>query len=124
MSDHTDRLRKHVASYKTMSSHRQNCLDVCDEIERQKEAGQILVTNIATLEKRIAELEAEAKRNLEYAQKFESLANDNAASADRLQADNERLRAEVLRLQNILSQITDACASVDKAALKGVESNE
>ena len=34
MSDNTKRLRNHVASYKSLSSHRQNCLDVCDEAER------------------------------------------------------------------------------------------
>lgn len=35
MSDETTRLRNHVASYKSLSSHRQNCLDVCDEHDAQ-----------------------------------------------------------------------------------------
>ena len=34
MSKATDRLRNHVASYKSLSSHRQNCLDVCAELEQ------------------------------------------------------------------------------------------
>jgi len=34
VSKNTERLRNHVASYKSLSPHRQNCLDVCGEIEQ------------------------------------------------------------------------------------------
>ena len=34
MSENTKRLRGHVTSYKSMSPHRQNCLDVCDEVDQ------------------------------------------------------------------------------------------
>lgn len=34
MSKATDRLRRHVASYKWTSLHRENCLEVCDEVDR------------------------------------------------------------------------------------------
>lgn len=33
MTDPVEVLLKHVASYKTLSPHRQNCLEVCEEIE-------------------------------------------------------------------------------------------
>ena len=39
MSEETDRLRGHVASYNSMSSHRQNCLDVCDEVDHLTTEG-------------------------------------------------------------------------------------
>lgn len=31
--DKIEVMRRHVASYKTMTRHRQNCLDLCDELE-------------------------------------------------------------------------------------------
>ncbi len=40
MSDATDRLRGHVASYKYSSPHRENCIDVCDEVDRLTAALQ------------------------------------------------------------------------------------
>lgn len=50
MSEATKRLRNHVASYKTLSPHRQNCLDVCDEAERKDkviEAAREWVSRLA-----------------------------------------------------------------------------
>lgn len=32
--DIVERMRRHVASYKYLSPHRDNCLKLCDEIER------------------------------------------------------------------------------------------
>ena len=34
MSDLIESMRRHVASYKTLTLHRQQCLDMCDEIEK------------------------------------------------------------------------------------------
>jgi hypothetical protein len=34
MSDLIEQMRRHVASYRTLTKHRQACLDMCDEIER------------------------------------------------------------------------------------------
>ena len=34
MTDLVKQMRRHVASYKTLSPHRHNCLEMCDEIER------------------------------------------------------------------------------------------
>ena len=44
MSDNTKRLRDHVASYNSMSRHRENCLDVCDEVESQATEIERLAT--------------------------------------------------------------------------------
>ena len=38
MSEMVKQMRSHVASYKVLSRHRQNCLDMCDEIERLRAA--------------------------------------------------------------------------------------
>ena len=33
-----EQMRRHVASYKTLSNHRQACLDMCDRIEKLERA--------------------------------------------------------------------------------------
>ena len=50
VSKATERLRNHVASYKSMSSHRDNCLDVCDEVDS------------LTAELNLCQTESEARR--------------------------------------------------------------
>jgi len=36
MTKETDLLRRHVASYNSISAHRRNCLAVCDEVDQLK----------------------------------------------------------------------------------------
>jgi len=57
MSENTKRLRGHVASYKIMSPHRQNCLDVCDEVDLLCTEGKIKDDLIKLLVKECAEME-------------------------------------------------------------------
>lgn len=40
MSEATDLLRRHVASYGYTSPHRDNCIDVCDEVDRLTAAAE------------------------------------------------------------------------------------
>jgi len=65
MSDLIEQMRNHVASYKMLSLHRLNCLDLCDALERMKnllKAASNTVTQQDELlnmhSERIAELDA------------------------------------------------------------------
>lgn len=49
MSEATERLRRHVASYKWTSTHRENCLDVCDELDAAQAEIERLTAKLSRL---------------------------------------------------------------------------
>ena len=90
MTDLTEQMRRHVASYKTLTNHRQACLDMCDEIERLTKcyaAAKVTIDRfrkqlgenderMAHVQVHIAELEAEIERLTAECNKQGKLANE------------------------------------------------
>ncbi len=56
MSENTLRLRNHVASYRTLSAHRQNCLDVCDEVDQLEKERDMYKAQVETFRKNAPKL--------------------------------------------------------------------
>ena len=65
MSDNTERLRNHVASYISMSSHRQNCLDVCTEAEQAAAKIEHLTDALTTVQREHCPQDSECAKYIE-----------------------------------------------------------
>ena len=139
MSDHTDRLRKHVASYRTISRHRVNCLDVCDEVDtlqakKEAEIDRLNDANDALIEighkqaKRIEELQAKvdaltAQNKTQYDRMGEQIQvnADLLKRIEELQAENKRLTMMLDEYERLDNAGKIPLEPVGGAELKGVD---
>lgn len=104
MSDLIERTRKHVASYKQLTQHRQDCLDLCDQLEAK---DVILEAKNVVIERLTAAAEQFEVRCL-LAEEDEELAR----------VDNSRLRAALERISEFKAIAHWPQANIALAALQ------
>ena len=99
MSENTERLRGHVASYKWSSPHRKNCLDVCDEVERLT-----------------AENKSQREIQYKYADEINRLIKNGQAMLKTIETIQAIRMADEAAIERLTDEVRDAFISGHQAA--------